>query len=181
MSSDARRAREEAFVAELKKLSPGDKARLKRHAGMTLDESPDVFGPFFRILPHEIQYPKSQEAYFLVATLFPLADESKQRGGFGMTLRRMRTSGNEAGLNRRVEALLDADEQQLPFRLRQLVRLAHSNRVGIDWAELLRDILAWGHPDRWVQKKWAMDYFSRAGRDDRAPDTAGDADAEAAL
>lgn len=158
---------EEAFVEALGNLGRGDKARLKRHAGMSLDESTDVLGPFFRCLPHGVSV-RRHDDYFLVATLFPLAGESELRN-FGMTMRRMRTESNKAGLDRRMEALLDADRQQLPFRLRQIVRLAHANRVGVNWAQLLHDVIFWEGKERWVQKKWAMSYFASHGRDDESP------------
>jgi CRISPR system Cascade subunit CasB len=175
--TEPRTGHETAFVEALEKLSTGERARLKRHAGMSLSESSDVFGPFFRILPHEIRDPARQEAYFLVATLFPLADASNARN-FGMTMRQMRTDGNKAGLDRRMEALLDADREQLPFRLRQLVRLAHANRVGVNWAQLLRDVIAWEQQGRRVQKHWAMSYFASHGRDSEAPETASSDDAQ---
>jgi CRISPR system Cascade subunit CasB len=170
--------REQEFINALVKLEPGDRARLRRHAGKTLNESVDVLGVFFRVLPYGVSE-RQHQAYFLVATLFPLADRSDLPGNFGVTLSRMRNSNNEAGLNRRVAALLDADEQQLPFRLRQLVRLAYANRVGVNWARLLRDVLGWSHPDRWVQKEWAMAYFSKARREQSQQDDEADSSDDA--
>jgi CRISPR system Cascade subunit CasB len=172
-AAEKQAAAAKAFVAVLEKLNPGDKARLKRHAGMSLEESSDVYGTFFRILPHDIRDRKRQEAYFLIATLFPLADDAGLRN-LGMTMRRMRADSNQAGLDRRIAALLDADREQLPFRLRQLVRLAHANRVGINWSQLLHDVIRWDYRDRRVQKSWAMSYFASHDRDDPQPDAAED-------
>ena len=168
--------KERGFVDALGKLHPGDKARLRRHAGKTLSESVDVLGVFYRLLPHGVP-DRQHDRFFLVATLFPLADAGKQ-GNFGTTLSHMRTSSNAAGLDRRIAALLDADERQLPFRLRQLVRLAHANRVGVNWPQLLSDLRRWGWEDRPVQRAWAMAYFAKSGADAGANGEASEATAD---
>jgi CRISPR system Cascade subunit CasB len=146
------------FCERLEQLDAGERARLKRNAGRTLAESRNVLGLFFRILPRNI--PRYQEdAYFLVATLFPLA-ESGDEGSLGHALYRARDKKYAQGLDRRVEILLDADKEQLPFRLRQAVRFLDSKRVAVNWPRLLKDRLAWSHPKRYVQESWARDYFA---------------------
>ena len=95
----------------------------------------------------------------MVSTLFPLAVSGGQ-GNLGASLRRARSNENSAGLDRRVEILLDADEAQLPFRLRQAIRVLHANRVGVDWSCLLEDLLRWSSPKRFVQERWARKYFA---------------------
>ena len=154
---EQRRLRESGFIEHLRHLDAGDLARLRRHAGRTLAESTGVLGLFYRLLPYGVPE-RQHEHYFLVATLFPLTSASQERD-FGATLSRMRGDHNRAGLDRRVEALLDADEAQLRFRLRQMVRLTHANRVGVNWEPLLHDVLDWTRVDRRVQKRWAMSYF----------------------
>ena len=146
------------FCERLEQLDAGERARLKRNAGRTLAESHNVLGLFFRILPHNV--PRHQEEiYFLVATLFPLA-ESGGEGNLGHALYRARDKKYAQGLDRRVEVLLDADREQLPFRLRQAIRFLDSKRVAVNWPRLLKDLLAWGHPKRYVQENWARDYFA---------------------
>jgi CRISPR system Cascade subunit CasB len=146
------------FVGRLQELDAGQRGRLKRGAGCTLAESRGVLGLFFRLLPAGVQ-PAQHEAYFLVATLYPLA-EGGGTGDLGAALRRARLASNAPGLDRRVEILLDADEQQLPFRLRQAVRFLQSNRVRVDWTQLLADVLEWRRYGRSVQKRWARSYFA---------------------
>ena len=109
-----------------------------------------------------------QEAYFLVATLYPLAESGSHRN-LGATLRAARTAGNSPGIDRRMEVLLEADVEQLPFRLRQAVRFAQSNRVPVNWRQLLRDVLWWEHPDRFVQRQWAEAYFGEQVRQHQRP------------
>ncbi|MGD9100124.1 MAG: type I-E CRISPR-associated protein Cse2/CasB [Anaerolineae bacterium] len=149
----------ETFFERLERLDAGARARLKRNAGNPLAESRSgALGLFYNLLPPGV--PRHQEEkYFLVATLYPIA-ESGGQGSLGEALRRARNKDNEKGLNRRVEILLDADEKQLPFRLRQAVRFLHSHRVPLDWRRLLQDLLSWNSPKRFVQQQWARSYFA---------------------
>lgn len=150
------------FVRRLEGLDVGAKARLRRNAGLKLEESRDVFGIFYRLLPPGVPE-RNQWAYFLVATLYPIA-ESGHNGNFGATLRKAQSENNSAGLDRRVETLLDSDSEQLAFRLRQAVRFAKSNRVPVNWRQLLLDLLQWEHPSRYVQRRWAEAYFGETRR-----------------
>jgi CRISPR system Cascade subunit CasB len=146
-----------AFLDKLAALDAGDKARLKRDAGKTLAEARSI-GLFYRLLPHGLS-PAQEETYFLVATLYPLA-EGGGTGNLGGALHQVRDPQNHKGLDRRVEVLLDSDATQLPFRLRQAVKFCRSNRVHVDWQRLLEDLLRWNRPNRPVQKQWARGYFA---------------------
>jgi len=146
------------FVDRLAALNRGQQARLKRNAGKPLNEAHNVMGLFYRILPpnvssHQVPY------YFMTATLYPVAD-SGDEGNFGLSLKQIRTKENQDGLDRRMEILLDADESQLPFRLRQAVYIIHGERGSIYWSRLLQDLLYWTHYNRFVQQQWAESYFS---------------------
>lgn len=149
------------FCKRLEQLDAGEQARLKRNAGHTLAESHNVLGLFFRLLRslNVPKYKRVEETYFLVATLFPWA-ESSEEGNLGHALRLARDEKYAQGLDRRVEVLLDANREQLPFRLRQAIRFLDSQRVGVNWPQLLKDMLAWDHPKRYVQENWARAYFA---------------------
>jgi CRISPR system Cascade subunit CasB len=145
------------FCERLAELDSGERARLKRNAGRTLAESRNALGLFFRLLPANV--PRFQEeVYFLVATLYPLA-ESSDEGNLGNTLCEVRDPKYAQGLDRRVEVLLDANQDQLPFRLRQAIHFVESRRGAVNWSQLLKDLLAWDHPKRYVQENWARAYF----------------------
>lgn len=146
------------FVQKLTKLDAADRARLKRNAGNTLAEARGINLLIYRLMPPGLP-PSQEQSYYLVATLFPLAADGK-RGNLGNSLRQAQKSTNRKGLDRRIEALLDADSSQLPFRLRQTIHYLQSNRVSVDWACLLADLLQWNHPDRFVQQNWARAYYS---------------------
>lgn len=148
------------FIDRLERLDPGGKARLKRCAGTPFAEARgEALGLFFRVLPPGLpEY--VYEAYFLVATLYPLA-EGGASGDFGASLHRARQIKNSKGLDRRVEVLLDTDDSQLPFRLRQAVHFLQSNRVKVNWPRLLDDLLAWNLSYKPVQRRWAQSYYAQ--------------------
>lgn len=149
------------FLERLRKLDAGERAQLKRCAGLSLREAPHLMGLFFRVLPAGVGRMR-EEAYFAIATLFPLVEEGGQ-DNFGTALRRARpvTKKDErAPLDRRIEILLDADWDQFVFRLRQALRLLKSKEVKVNWQHLADDMLYWTHPKRTVQERWARAYFA---------------------
>lgn len=191
MIEDKRRkkdARIERFVKNLARLDDGERAQLKRNAGKTLAESGRVMLLFRQILPYDV--PEGQEdRYFLIATLYPfdklqrLKDREGQEqaeeegapvpliGNLGDSFRRARDEKNEAGLNRRLARLLDADIQQLPFQLRQAVQFLANNWVPINWSQLTDDVLNWTRPSRYVQKEWARAYVAPQPKSELTPET----------
>jgi len=153
------------FINRLHQLDPGQRARLKRNAGNTLDESHNALGLFYKTLLRDANLPEwVEDRYFLVATLFPFEKPNAANKpippNFGASLRGVRTEKNKEGLDNRFERLLDADEQQLPFYLRREVQFITNEGGRINWEQLLRDILGWQHPSRYVQRKWARAYFA---------------------
>lgn len=168
------------FIIALSKLDDGERARFKRNAGQTLNDSRDVMGLFYNKLLRDLPVNKwDEETYFLVATLYPFDKRRKQKAetqtesdqavedsirkhppSFGHSLRSVRSEANGSGLDRRVERLLDADESQLHFYLRREVQFVTNEGGHIDWVHLLKDLLQWGHADRYVQRNWARDYFT---------------------
>lgn len=150
----------QTFIERLGQLDQGQRARLKRNRGKTLGEARgETLALFYQLLPHGIpEY--LHETYFLAATLFPLLPNADQ-GDFGESLRQVRTEFNAKGLDRRMEVLLDADETQLAFRLRQAVHFLQKDRTPVNWGQMLEDLTYWNHPSRFVQKRWARSYFEK--------------------
>lgn len=173
MIADEAKTQIHRFVLELERLADRkteDRAALaclKRCAGRPLAESLEVLPLLYRLGRAGIPE-RSEELFFLVATLFPFApsrpraEETPERHrDFGRTLRWLaeRPKVNADGVDRRVTVLLDADRDELPFRLRQAVRMLAQHEPPVDWRLLLRHLLAWDSPSRWVQKQWARSYF----------------------
>lgn len=160
MSTDRMDERIHQFVAQLAQLDAGERARFKRNIGNRLADSHHVIGLFFGILPHNV--PRYQEEwYFLLATLYPHGT-SGATGNFGTSLRavRERKPVLSAGLDRRMEVLLNADEVQVSYRIGQAIRLIKSAEVPVNWEQLLYDLLYWTHDQRFVQEQWARAYYA---------------------
>lgn len=58
---------------------------------------------------------------------------------------------------KRFITLLDADEDQLPHRLRQMVALLGDRPI--DFATLLDDLLRWNSESKRTQNDWARDFY----------------------
>ncbi len=81
-------------------------------------------------------------------------------------------SERSANTEKRFIALLDADEGQLAYRLRQVLSLLKDYRIDFD--ALLMDLFSWNHPDKSVQIRWARDFYgikSTAGNEPELIDT----------
>lgn len=57
-------------------------------------------------------------------------------------------------------ALIDSDSEQLPYRLRQMVALL--KEYEIDFNKLSKDLLSWNDPDKFVQIRWAREFYNQA-------------------
>jgi CRISPR system Cascade subunit CasB len=146
------------FIERLAKLDTGERARLKRCSGQTINEAREI-ALFYSILPNGVSQSR-ENIYFLIATLYAMADSTAVERDFGASLRQAQNPKNRKGLDRRVQVLLDADENQLPFRLRQAVHYLKSQQVKINWQKLLEDLLRWSSESRSVQRRWARSYFA---------------------
>lgn len=154
------------FCERLGRLDNGERARLKRSAGQTLAGARrEALGLFYSVVPPGVP-PFEEDAYFLVATLYPLADSSKE-GNMGQTLKNCISENNQKGVERRMRILLDADASQLPFRLRQAIRFIQSNREKVNWPRLLQDLLAWDSQDHYVQRRWARSFYVQSSQDSK--------------
>jgi len=72
-------------------------------------------------------------------------------------------------IEKRFIALLDADEDQLAHRLRQMVALLKDYAINFD--SLLKDLLSWNHLDKFVQIRWAKAFYRTEFMTDREPET----------
>jgi CRISPR type I-E-associated protein CasB/Cse2 len=70
----------------------------------------------------------------------------------------------EVNLNeKRFMNLLSSDRDELCQRLRSVLRIIASKRCGVNWFELLNDVLFWGEK---TQQQWAGDFWkTRKGKE----------------
>jgi len=116
--------------------------------------------------------------YHLVATLFGLWQQGRDsdnivegRGSLGSALRilrdkkRKRVGGRTAEaeredpVERRFMAVINAHRDDLPGHLQRLVAQLASESVPVNWLGLLRDLRLWDSEERWVQRRWAQDFW----------------------
>jgi CRISPR type I-E-associated protein CasB/Cse2 len=108
--------------------------------------------------------PRKEGAYYLVAALFAYHPKYTLHGNMGAHLAQTRgPEGGDEALERRFTALLAAHPEDLPVYLRQAVSyLKSKDEIPVNWSQLLRDLQSWAHPDRFVQKRWAGEFWRRS-------------------
>jgi len=121
----------------------------------------DPFESYPIVLPYLGENPsdKMLDTYALLAALFASHPKAGNSGNMGDHMRMAAGKRIEA-TERRFANLLRADREDLPFLLRQAVGFIRSkDNVFINWEQLRKDLLAWEHPDQYVQKKWARGFW----------------------
>ena len=110
--------------------------------------------------------PWRETAYYLIAALFAYHPAPGGTGSMGRHFARTRDpKGDNTAIERRFTALLSAHPDDLDFYLRQAISFLRSKDVPVDWHQLLSDLLAWGHPDRYVQQQWARAFWGRSPKE----------------
>jgi CRISPR system Cascade subunit CasB len=152
------------FVSYLEGLRDdrGALAALRRGLG----QPPGTVADMYRyVVPwlREDAAARQEAAYYLAASLFGYHSAEGGTGSMGDHFARARDpQGDNTAIERRFTALLAAHSEDLPFYLRQAISILRSKDVPVNWHQLLTDVLAWGHPDRYVQQRWAKAFWGRA-------------------
>jgi CRISPR system Cascade subunit CasB len=113
--------------------------------------------------------PWRQEMFYLAAGLWAV-HWRKDRDGPRLSLGKacaIRQS-NAPGTERRFVAILDADADQLPHRLRQMVTLLQD--YPLDFEAILEGLLYWNDPRKRTQNQWARDFYRNLSHDEE-PET----------
>ena len=80
---------------------------------------------------------------------------------FPEAMRRVRDKEQSDSIERRFTALLDADADELRWRLRSAVTLIASQSIALAWPSLLDDMLMWHYSNRCVQRRWARNFWGQ--------------------
>jgi CRISPR system Cascade subunit CasB len=133
-------------------------AQLRRGLGQTA-ATPEVSRIVQRVMS-ESTPPWRESACYVVAPLFALHPVAGGRGNLGDHVRALAPTGEPPpNVERRFVGLLACDGEELPDALRQAVMLLKSNGVPVAWDRLLKDVQAWEHPDRYVQRNWSRSFW----------------------
>ena len=134
-------------------------AVLRRSLGQPPGDAPETFRYVVPWLPAGAPRWR-EEAYFLVAALFASHPAASGSGNLGDSFVQVkRKQKDQTAIERRFSALLAAHPDDLPFYLRQAISFLRSEETPVNWHQLLSDVLAWGHPDGYVQKQWARSFW----------------------
>lgn len=153
--------KEHPFIASLYDLQKAKDraalARLRRGLGKRTG-TPEMYPYVVPYLPGSLW---SHERYFLVASLFAAHPAESPRGvTMGKVFRKIwEASDKSDSIKKRFEALLSADSEDVGGHLRHAISLAKSRNVAVDYYQLFYDLGYWDHPDRFVQRAWAKDFW----------------------
>jgi CRISPR system Cascade subunit CasB len=145
------------FIAYLEKLKEdrGAMAHLRRGLGKGLGDA----AMYRYVVPFLDHYRKNDWVYFTIGALFGYHHDPTSHDGKNLGASLAQLEKNES-LQKRFTWLLDSETDELPARLKSVVSLLKSKNIPIDYSRLRKDLLAWDHPDHYVQLNWARAFFS---------------------
>jgi CRISPR system Cascade subunit CasB len=163
------KSREERFVEYLEELEGNDDraalAALRRSLGKSPGEATEAHRYVLPFNPAT----REESAYYLVGGLFALHPQSWHRDegdrnltNLGASFARLGSEVESKSIEKRFVALLNCHADDLAERLRHAIGLLGSKKIPVDWAQLLKDLRNWNHPDRFVQLSWARAFWVRA-------------------
>ena len=111
-----------------------------------------------------------ENALFIVAALFAYyPDAPSNVGNLGASMQKLKDVSDS--IEKRFVALLNAEVDDLPYYLRQIIGLLKSNEIAVNWEQLFKDVQYWetdGTNSKYenVQARWARSFWgSSASRE----------------
>jgi CRISPR system Cascade subunit CasB len=162
------------FIERLEKLNETDtkvRAVLRRSLAFDPGEFPAAF-PFVEPFVKNDDISWRRQMLYLVAGLWA-AHWRKDRKGEPTSLGRacaMYQNGKQsASTERRLITLLDADPEQLPNRLRQMIALLKDYHL--EFEALLTGLLSWNNDQKRTQNQWARDFYRNLNHENETETT----------
>lgn len=150
------------FDAGLARITPGERATLRRAVATPLSQAPAAWPTFYRLLPAEITGWPERNAFFRGATYAAQTREWRDwpaGPNLGGSLRLARSqAGNPAGLDRLVGALVQASGPEFDDRCRRAVLLLAQQRIKLNFALLIADLAFLSGRTREI---WAETYYRK--------------------
>ena len=150
------------FIERLEKLNETDtkvRAVLRRSLAFEPGDFPAAY-PFVEPFVKNEDNSWRRQMLYLVAGLWA-AHWRKDRNGEPISLGKAcavyQDASKSASTERRFITLLDADPDQLPNRLRQMVALLKD--YNLDFEALLKGLLYWNNDQKRTQNQWARDFY----------------------
>ncbi len=163
------------FIEWLESLSEKDtkvRAVLRRSLAFDPGEYPRAY-PYVESFLKDEGNSWRREMFYLVAGLWA-SHWMGDRTGIPMTIGRAcaayQSTRGSTSTEQRFITLLDADEEQLPYRLRQMIAMLKDQ--AIDFEAVLMELLYWNDDRKRTQNTWARDYYRNLETEtDREPPT----------
>lgn len=156
------------FIAWLEILN-GQDTRVRSVLRRSLAFDP---GQYVHAYPYVESFMKNEgnswrrEMHYLVAGLWASHWREGRTGGLlsiGKASAAHQLKSGSASTERRFISLLDADPDQLPHRLRQMIALLKEQEIDFD--ALLNGLLAWNGEQKRTQYTWAHDFYRTINHD----------------
>ena len=151
----------QAFFERANVLPSGERAALRRSAGKRYENAGGMaIASFMRIMSRGVQV-YEEDIWFAVVCCSCIWQKPKQGAPFERALKVLEGDG----IKRRLASILDEnwnEDSLLYLKLYRLMKMLERKGVCPDFNQLLSDLLAWNHPERYVQKRWAREYFGGA-------------------
>jgi CRISPR system Cascade subunit CasB len=150
------------FIEWLEKLNEKDskvRAVLRRSLAFTPGAFPAAY-PFVESFVNNEDNSWRREMHYLVAGLWAThwrKDRSGEPLALGKACADYQLKSESSSTERRFIALLDADSDELPHRLRQMVALLKD--FNLDFEALLKGLFNWNNDRKRTQNQWARDYY----------------------
>ena len=141
---------------------------LRRKDSRSMEMYP-VIGRFLAEKPNR----HYENAVFIVAALFAYYPDAKtNHGNLGASLRELSEKSESKSIEKRFVALLNAEVDELPDYLRQIVGLLKSKEIAVNWEQLFKDIRYWEANDEnskyeSVRKKWARSFWGNSNNENK--------------
>lgn len=124
-------------------------------------------GEYVRAFPHVERFVTNsssweRQMYYLFAALYAAHDRTgriqTETKDIGNVIGELYHDHKESpSIEKRFLALLDADEEQLPYRIRQMMALIKEKPI--NWEDLLSGLVHWRNDDKRVQRYWASSFY----------------------
>lgn len=147
------------WLEEMNKRDSRVRAVLRRSLAFNPGAFPAAF-PYVEPFLTEDVSAWRRRVHYLVAGLWATHWKAERSGGIqpvGKAAALHQLASGSASTERRFIALLDADADELPYRLRQMVTLLKEQVIDFD--ALLTDLLRWQSPDKRTQNQWARQFY----------------------
>jgi CRISPR system Cascade subunit CasB len=163
-------SQERQFINEVWEQIEGDRGAIA-NLGRCLNRQPyyqrQAAQYVYPYLPDEIRkYQSAVDRYVFVAALMAAnhqqePKDAEQGLSFGGVCRvlKQKLGDNASGLDRRFQALLNADGEEVYRYIEMLAPLLRQHQVLCDWAKLLEDLNWWDYENESVRLRWARDYY----------------------